>query len=284
MTAVAFISSKIGIISDLTYMRTNGTYRHAFGSVYPTNFAAHIFYFILADFYLCRGVLKVKRVLAYIVVVGLLEMFCNVRLTEMMILITIVSAFFIKQFNKKGKIFWAEKILIIYSIPLCAALSTGLCAFYTSSSALMVKLNNLLSRRLQYGSVYLKEYKYSLFGSYIEQHGNGGTVEKLSQRGISSYTYIDISYMRIMFMFGILALLIVCVIHVIYCYKRIKKGDFLWPVCIALIAISAMIDQHLIDFAYNPFIFSFLAVLYTPKMQKGGSINVEKQSGKKLYI
>ena len=101
MTAVAFISSKIGIISDLTYMRTNGTYRHAFGSVYPTNFAAHIFYFILADFYLCRGVLKVKRVLAYIVVVGLLEMFCNVRLTEMMILITIVSAFLLSNSIKR---------------------------------------------------------------------------------------------------------------------------------------------------------------------------------------
>ena len=148
----------------------------------------------------------------------------------------------------------------------------------------MVKLNNLLSRRLQYGSVYLKEYKYSLFGSYIEQHGNGGTVEKLSQRGISSYTYIDISYMRIMFMFGILALLIVCVIHVIYCYKRIKKGDFLWPVCIALIAISAMIDQHLIDFAYNPFIFSFWLYFTRPRCKKEVVLMSKNKVVKIIYI
>lgn len=43
----AFIASRLDIIEDLVYIRELVGERNSFGSVYPTDFAAHIFFFYL---------------------------------------------------------------------------------------------------------------------------------------------------------------------------------------------------------------------------------------------
>ena len=53
----AFVASQAGIIEDLVYFQ-RGTYRHAFGIIYTTDFAAHILFLLLGFFYLKEGKVK----------------------------------------------------------------------------------------------------------------------------------------------------------------------------------------------------------------------------------
>lgn len=264
-TIVAMLASQVGIIEDLVYRRGDGSdvVRHSFGSVYTTNFASHIFYFLLAHFYLKRGRLSFCNVLVYLGVALFLQVFCNTRLNIVLILLILAAAALypmICRYQKQPLVRW----MLTASVPLGAAAAIGVCAAYNPKNPLMAALNGMLSRRLQYSRKVLDRYEITLFGQYVEQHGNGGTTETISQR-VLEYSYIDISYLRILFMYGIAVLVVLCVGYMIFCHRRLKQNDVLLPLCILFVAVSSMIDQHLIDFSYNPFLYFFAMKLYTPE-------------------
>lgn len=264
-TVFAMIASQVGIIEDLVYGRGVGSdvIRHSFGSVYTTNFSSHIFYFVLAHFYLKRGRLSFFNVLVYLGIALFLQVFCNTRLNIVLILLILVAAALypmICRYQKQPIVRW----ILTASVPLGAAAIIAVCGAYNPKNPLMAALNGMLSRRLQYSKNFLDTYEITLFGQYVEQHGNGGTTETISQRALE-YSYIDISYLRILFMYGIVVLVVLCVAYTVFCHKRLKKNDVLLPLCILFVAVSSMIDQHLIDFAYNPFLYFFTMKLYTPE-------------------
>ncbi|WP_054726288.1 hypothetical protein [Paucilactobacillus hokkaidonensis] len=85
MLALTVILSEVNIIKNLSYLRA-AHIRYAFGIVYPTDFASHVFYLMLAYCYLCFHSLNYKYYWGLVIVAGLIYYFADARLDTILIL------------------------------------------------------------------------------------------------------------------------------------------------------------------------------------------------------
>lgn len=252
---ITIISAKLGIIQNLVYYQ-GLRIRNSFGAIYPTDFAAHVFYLILSYWYIKVRRLKIFEYIAFLLLAVFLIKYSDARLDALSIILTILAGMFIslKKTKKVGKVIG---FFLTFSVPICSVVFIGITMAYNTSNEILVQLNTLLSKRLSLGKFGIEEYGFSLFGQQIEMNGWGGLAGY--NKDFTTYFFIDSSYLRMALLYGSVLLIFSCVIFVLFCRSRIKNGDILLPGIIALIAINSMAAHHLIDLAYNPFILGFLA-------------------------
>lgn len=262
----AIISSKLGIIENLQYFRSDGKMRQAFGSVYPTDFASHIFYLILSYCYIKKGRLSYCNMATFTILALFLFYYCDARLDSISIIITILAFLF---FDNRKKIVMVKKLILVYAFPICILISIVVTMLYKKYqyTPLMASLNELLSGRLSLGSIGIDTYGFSAFGQQIIMNGNGGKIQP-----VDNYFFIDCSYLSIALKYGVIFLTIICIIFIITCKKYIKNSNVRLPLIITLIAINSMVAHHLLDLAYNPFILSIVtpieAEIYKANVKK----------------
>ena len=84
------VCSLTGVIKNLIYHRIfNSVTRQSFGIIYPTDFAAHVLYLLLAYSYLKFEQLSWGSYACYLVIAWLLITFCDARLSAITIVIAI---------------------------------------------------------------------------------------------------------------------------------------------------------------------------------------------------
>lgn len=260
ITIIAMISAEIGIIEHIVTQR-NGVPRYAFGSIYCTNFAAHIFYLIISYFYINYNKLSVLNSVVFGLLGIFVYIFCGARLDSISIMIVTIFSFYVslnknKIFIKNKKLNIINKIVLIYSVLICAIISIVITLLYNPSNTKMVALDRLLSNRLNQGMKGITEYGIKLFGERIIMRGNGGTSESV----ITNYFFIDSSYLSIALKYGIIMLILLCFYYAIFNKNKIKNGDILLPILILFVAINSLVAHHFIDIAYNPFILVTFAL------------------------
>lgn len=255
MMAAAFICSHYGIIENLQYWK-NEQMRFSFGAVYPTDFAAHIFYLILAAICLFnRKVYIIEPVIicvvAYVVykwTIASTSFICMAGFAFFLIVYCIVAK--IKAPIKDN---WFSKILSIAPVGL-AALFIGMTVAYDANDPRWISINDKLSDRLTNSRLGLDTNGFNLFGKYIEERGWGKSViEK------ADYFYLDDSYIRIMLEYGIIVLVVVLAIFIVASRRAAKAGRITMVVAIAFIALHSFMEHHLVEIAYNPFILCVFA-------------------------
>lgn len=250
---IAMISVKLGIIEHIITER-NGLLRYSFGSIYATNFSAHVFYLIISYIYINYNRIKLLHSLIFGILGCFVYRFCGARLDFISIMmITLFSIYM--NLNKERiihnrKLSKINKVLLIYSVTLCALISIITTLLYNPSSIKMINLDKILSNRLSQGMKGITEYGMKLFGQNITMIGNGGTSESI----IKDYFFIDCSYLNIALRYGVILLIIICFYYAIYNMKKINEGNILIPILILFIAINSCIAHHFINIAYNPFI------------------------------
>lgn len=258
LLVITIISAKLGFIPNLVYYI--GKRRESFGIIYPTNFAAHIFFLILSYIYIRpkRKSLAIN-ILEYAVYAALavfVYIFCYARTNAILIALTILVSI-ILYFKRRKRINRVLQIILTYSVSAFAILMIGLTAAYNKSCQFLVKLDTILDNRLNQGKAGLEKYGVSVFGKHIQLNGFGDL--KGFNRQYDYYFYLDSSYVRIMLLYGVITIMIICLAYTLFCKKRIQHGDILLPCIIALIALESVMEQHLLEFAYNPFIIVFMA-------------------------
>lgn len=253
---ITMISAKLGIIENLQFFRDDGKIRESFGAIYPTDFAAHIFYLILSYCYIKKSKVSYANVSIFILIALLLYKYCDTRLDSLSI-IFISLTFLLVKFERNIKLGRISKFLLIYSLPIFAIISIGTTFIYKYNqfNPKLMRLNEILSGRLNLGSLGIDIYGFSLFGQQVLMKGNGGTIEK-----VSDYFFIDCSYLLIMLKNGVVFSLIICIAFVLSCKKNIDKGNMKLPIIVALIGINSMVAHHFLELAYNP----FLVMIVTP--------------------
>lgn len=262
----AFISTKMGIIPDLVYQR-NMLDRHSFGIIYPTDFAAHIFYLMCA-----LTLLRFKRYnlldfLLLIMVAICLFRYTDARLNTVMILLLALATLILKKMPVLNKsIFKFAWIVPIFSI-IFAYLSTY---FYSNGSAFFAVLNKLFSGRLGIVQNVLSENGIKLFGQKIIENGWGGKGFYLNTN-IYKYTYIDSAFMRLLIIYGVLATILFLFTIVVY-LKTVKNAELI--LIVSLILISGIIEQHFIDIAYNPFLLLLASSYFKQKKENRKCKNI----------
>lgn len=241
-----------GIISNYQYSRGTSI-RNSFGIVYPTDFASHIFYLICSYIYLRKEKYGLKDVLMLMAISWFVFTKTDARLNFACTMLVIVLMFFAK--NQRIK-HLSRYVYLMPSILLVSIYS--LTKFFDPGSKNFLLLNNLLSNRLSIVNSMMSEYPLTAFGNKILQNGFGGAFGQNFDSNLNTYLYIDSSYLRLMMMFGILTTILL-IWGLTWALKKVPDQEFL--LIIAVILISGLVEQHMIEIAYNPF-FIILATLY----------------------
>ena len=75
-----------------------------------------------------------------------------------------------------------------------------------------------------------------------------------------------------MLQYGIIVLMIILGAMLIINYRAYLNQDFVLILTLCIVAIQCMVEHHLMDMAYNPFLWAVLADLTVRKVQGKSSI------------
>ena len=161
-----FFTSLIGLTKNLIFHRGIHTLRRAFGIIYPTDFAAHILYIVLAYCYLYFNKLSWKSYTVFVLLAMFLIKFCDARLNAYA-LILVIPVMMLGQRAQKGYIVSKTIAIFYWVLPVLAAYVTMLVSYlYIPNNHLFEKANGLLSGRLFYSHEAIRKYG-ALKGIYL---------------------------------------------------------------------------------------------------------------------
>ncbi|MFR0610423.1 hypothetical protein ACLUWI_08130 [Limosilactobacillus mucosae] len=265
LLAFVVLSAMAGLIRNLVYRRDmTNIVRQSFGIAYPTDFAAHVLYLILAYAYLKFGKIKWYDYVVFLAAAGFLVKFSDARLSAYAIILAIPVLWIGQRAQKDhllsrfiASFYWAVPIVSAYLVIIASY-------FFRPSSHFLNKINNASSGRLYLGHKAISEYGFSMFGKQIVEHGWGGANGlKMSQSSPSNYFFVDSSFLRMTILYGIIMAIIILLAMTKISWDSFQKESFALASIIVIVSVSAMVEQRLLDLAYDPFLIALLANVYT---------------------
>ena len=258
MTICAMIAGYTGVITNLVYHRGEQV-RMSFGFVYPTDFAAGIIFMVTAWVVLRQVRCTWIEIGLMIISAILFEKYCDVRNSEIVMMILIICVVYLKIRNKlaakKGKEYTPSLLLKI----LCLVAPYGLAGFmilvsrfYRPDIEWMAKLNTLFSTRLSLGKEVFDRYDIQIWGQDIPMRGNGGSTEV-----VADYFFIDSSYVNILMRLGLVAFILVMLIISIIMIKNLNHPYML--MAMAIVCIHSVMEHHMFEVYYDVFLMLPLA-------------------------
>ena len=265
LLVVVIACSLLGVINNLSFVAQGRGTRYALGVIYPTDFAARILYLMLADAYLSFRNLNTTRYLVYVLIALACKQVTDARLNfYCMLLLIIVSAIaqVAEQNYQLQQHDWTNSIVYTYwtFTPILSAIAIFGTYFYDPTNNIYSKIDGMLSGRLTFGSMALQRYSVNLFGTKIKEHGYGNNM-KLFHQGINSYFFIDSSYMRLLIIFGLVALVVFIGISMFISIKNTLYGYYALPTILLIVAFSSVVEQHFMELTYNPFLLAFISTI-----------------------
>lgn len=265
LLVVVIACSLLGVINNLSFVAQGRGTRYALGVIYPTDFAARILYLMLADAYLNFRNLNTTRYLVYALIALACKQVTDARLNfYCMLLLIIVSAIaqVAEQNYQLQQHDWTNSIVYTYwtFTPILSAIAIFGTYFYDPTNNIYSKIDGMLSGRLTFGSMALQRYSVNLFGTKIKEHGYGNNM-KLFHQGINSYFFIDSSYMRLLIIFGLIALVVFIGISMFISIKNTLYGYYALPTILLIVAFSSVVEQHFMELTYNPFLLAFISTI-----------------------
>ena len=257
-TMAAALSGKI---ENLVYFQNGRRMRIAFGICYPTDFSAHVFYSILSYAYLRRERIRYFEI-AIIAALGTgVYYFCDARVNTVCIFVTAGVLLYNKirteRAVKKGKSYQMNTIwstLLALSTVLCATFMITMTLLYTSENQLTVFVDRVINNRLRLGKKGVELFGFSLFGKWIPMQGSGGSTKELAR-----YFFLDSSYINIALQYGVLILGIVLIICSCIAFRARQEENWIFLWILAIVAVQCMIEHHMLDISYNPFLWALFA-------------------------
>lgn len=262
MILFVIISSQIGVIKDLVYIR-HGFARHSLGVNYPTDFGAHILYIIFAYCYLYFKKLSWKSYLGLFILGLVLMAITQARLDVIAIFLTI-PVMWIAQKGYKGKRLFANIASFYWIFPVVLAyVSVFASAFYTPSNKLFHIFNKILSDRLRLSHLAIERYGIHPLGNLVVENGFGGSGGFhffYDASTVKQYFFIDSSFVRLFVIYGIIAGIALVLIMAVIALQSVIKRDYCLAGIMLVVSVSCLIEPHLLDVAYNPFLMALLSI------------------------
>lgn len=273
--AVIINLSLLGLIPDWTYTRGE-TIRHSLGFLYPTDCIGIFFSIILMIFYIKKSNITVWEILFLQTVNTFLYKYTDGRMSFILATILLLTMLIskrkiIKKFLYDNEI--VQKILsvICYITPITLFILFNLIVLlYTDRNAFSIKINNLLSGRIEYTYNAYQNYGVPIFGKDIEWMGWGGHGYTDSKDASNfKYNFVDSSYAKMIFDYGILFTMLVILSYTKILVIKNKEKDYWTVITLIYILIWSFIEPYLINFGRNP-----LVLLLIPLINLGKNINL----------
>jgi oligosaccharide repeat unit polymerase wzy len=237
----------MGLLENMVSFREEKV-RNSFGFIYATDFAAHIFYLVLMYFYLRSGKFNLIEIMLFLYSSFFIANQCDARLDSICIIMIVFFSIYINLTKGRDCYFSGYK----YIFPLCALLIIFLTYLYSTGDDFILLINFFLSGRLALGFDALMSKGIPLLGQKYIQYGAGSGIY---------YNFIDSSYLVLLIIYGIILFLLVMYVYVRICSHCISIRNRVLLYVLFMIAINSMIEQHFMEFAYNPFYMAFSAKL-----------------------
>lgn len=262
LLAGTVIISQANVVKDAIYIRDD-FHRHSLGIGYPTDTGAYVFYLLLAYYYLFFKSLTWRSYAAIAFLDVLLYEATQARNSCVLILLTI-PVIWIAQRASAGKLI-SRGIASFYwmIVPLAAYMTLLLAWLYRRNRPFKI-LDIALSGRLGLSHKALSKYGISLFGQHVHENGWGGVKGvKNFYKPNFSYFYIDSSYMRLAIIYGLILGILLIACMTIIAYRSTLKREFALAAIIMLVSLHCIVEQHLLDISYDPFLLALLATVPT---------------------
>lgn len=263
---VLFVLSLTGVIENFIFDAAERGLRYSFGHIYATDFAAMLLVLqmtvsVVFKFGKTAYFMVLSCMLGYIV-----YLFTDARTSFVLCVLFAVMRFVLPKLSFN----WSKCLWISWLMPVLAILTFTLNAMYNPNVWLFRMFNDLLSGRLAAGHRAIYEVGISLLGNNISMKGNGWSPNPIEVPDIDYF--IDASYLHVAIVYGIITLLIVVIGYSIYMKRTIEKQKVALTLSLVFIGIIAMIEHHLLEVIYNPFIFG-LSSLWVSKWETNRSID-----------
>ena len=242
--SLAFICVNNGMAADFIYTIDKGG-RHSYGIVYPTDFAAHCLFIMMAYVYLRNEKLKffeisimfVVSVVVYKKTYARNDFVCMLLLCLLLLIVLIL-----RKFNYNICDFRILRV-IAFLFTFLSVFCTLFIILYNNDSAFFVKLNSVLSNRLSLSYRAMDEYGITLFGTFIQENS---TI-------LGYYFFVDCSYIRIAIKYGcVFFSFLGCIFYGII-HNLIELKEDLLIVVFIVIAVTGVVEHHIIEIAYGAF-------------------------------
>lgn len=261
-------ASMAGITENLVYYQEGRRTRQSFGIIYPTDFSAHVFYSVISWLYLRSKKITYFELGIVAGIAGLVYWFCDARLNTIILLLT-AGIFLIYKLTlnrQKHESALKEFITSLFALSttLCAAIMIGLTILYSPENKFMVFLDNALNNRLRLGKKGIDVFGFSVWGRYIQLFGMGGTTNEPKY-----YFFMDCSYLFIILQYGLIIMGAFLCIWLLIGVRAKNEDDIPMLLVIGIIAVQCMIEHHMTDIAYNPFLLAALAYTGTAAKHSG---------------
>ena len=248
---VTIIASILNLIPNIEVGRSaSPVLRYSLGALYPTDFAARVFCLILAYVALKKFILSLPEYIGIIAVIFTINLVTDTRLDTILMILILVCCILKKYLEKLIAYLGSKKINLL--ILLFIFINIILPYIYTPNNVILRKLDNLLSTRLYFGNLAFKNYNVDLLGQYIYQVGNGG----IHHSPITNYFFIDVSYVRILMMQGLVAFIYTLFLICKNSSNFIENKLYFYEFMLLMVVLSAAIDHHFWEISFN---FTLLA-------------------------
>lgn len=248
------IASWCHLIPNLIFYRDGAT-RFSMGTIYPLTYASLIFFGCAAWMFVYKSNLKNILILSLLsVYIFLITGARNDSINIILLIIACLSVYFNPKINKYLSL---VSTFIVYIICFISVFITNFLPYYSNT---YIFFNQLFSGRLGLQYTLNNFYCPTLFGQIIPQIGFGG-----NSTPIANYFYIDNSYVRLLFMNGIL--LTVLIIYLISCliFNLYKLELYKQVYIILIIMISGITEDSLVNGAINIFFYILLTTFVNLK-------------------
>lgn len=273
MTALTIISSRLGIIGNYTWYRWDGRTRQAFGFIYPTDFAAHIFFMILGYWYIRGRKISYIEMLLVLAASRLTMEYSIARCSSALIAVIAFAMLYNRLFSRRLKL---ERIILENMPLLMAMVTTAICLMYDAANPYIAWLNEVLSARLALVQRGARMYGFHLWGRDIPMIGNGGKSQTPTR-----YYFIDSAYMQLALLYGIILLAVVLVLLTIVSKKAGVQEQWVLLWIIALACVHGIIEQHLMELEYFPFFLAAFGTIANGQAAEEKKGFIERLHGKK---
>ena len=235
------------LIPNLIFYR-DGAMRLSMGTIYPLTYASLIFFGCAAWVFIYKN--NFRNILL-LLILSIYIFFVTGARNDTINMILLIFACISVYFNPKvNKYLSLVSIFIVYSICFISVFITNFLPYYSNTYVL---LNQLFSGRLGLQYTLNNFYHPTLFGQTIPQVGFGG-----ASTAISNYFYIDNSYVRLLFMNGIvLTILVLCLISRLI-FDLYKLDLYKQVYIILIIMISGITEDSFVNGAINIFFYILL--------------------------
>lgn len=232
--------------------------RMALGICYPTDLAAYVA-FLMFTYIGFRGFDIIDlELIVMLVLSGIVYYITDARTDVVCMLFAILLVFTVKIYLKKYTINLNNSIVkdIIIGLPfiICAGMITATVLF-SSDNEIWNFIDVKFNSRLMFSKQAIEKYGITLNGQYVIEKGAGGSTESTDM-----YFFIDSSYISIVIKYGVVFVLLLCVMLSYDMYKFVENKNLVCMIMLFVICMHSVMEHHLIQYWYNPFVITFFTI------------------------